>query len=379
MEHSYYVGRSGSGKSSLMLHHAIETIAAGRGLFFLDPHGADITKLLDYIPPRRRPDVIYFDPTHVPIAFNPLDRVTNPDQTAEALLYAFRDIWRFGQASTPVFDEYVLHGFLTLIQVPQTTLLHLRPILTSETYRSEVTAKLTDPYLQSFWGDFDSLTAKERRNEIRSTKNKINAIIADSRLRATLGQAKSAFKMADVLKGKIFLARLPMGELGLQKTRLLGMLLLTQLHVAALSRTRTTPFHVFVDEMHHFQGTALMEMLSGIRKFGVTLHLSHQYIRQLTPDMRDAVVANAGAKHLFRTGKQDGEFFDELVTSPKHSVTLLHELRPFHYREGTEVCTVPPLPKPCCQGTKSITASDRQYARPETAIARELERFYGVL
>lgn len=379
MEHSYYVGRSGSGKSSLMLHHAIDTIAAGRGLFFLDPHGPEITTLLNYIPPKRRPDVIYFDPTHRPISFNPLDRVANPDQTAEALLYAFRDIWRFGQASTPVFDEYVLHGLLSLVQVPRSTLLHLRPLLTSETYRAEVVHRLADPYLRSFWADFDALTAKERRNEIRSTKNKINAIIADSRMRAILGQAKSAFTIADVLKGRIFLARLPQGELGLQKTRLLGLLLLTQLHIGALSRTRTTPFHVFVDEMHHFQGTALMEMLSGIRKFGVSLHLSHQYIRQLTPETRDAVVANTGRKHLFRTSKQDGEFFDELVTLPKHSITLLHELPPFHYREGTEVGVVTRLPKSCCQGVKSITASDRQHARPESSIVRELERLYGVL
>ena len=271
MDHSYYFGRSGSGKSSLMLHHAIDAITAGRGLFFLDPHGPDITKLLDYIPPRRRPDVIYFDPTHKPVSFNPLDRVTNPDQTAEALLYAFRDIWRFGKASTPVFDEYVLHGFLTLLQIPRSTVLHLRPLLTSESYRAEVVPKLTDPYLQSFWHEFEALTPKEKRDEIRSTKNKINSVIADSRLRAILGQGKSAFTMADVLKGKIFLARLPQGELGLQKTRLLGMLLLTQLHVAALSRKGTTPFEVFIDEVHHFQGTALMEMLSGIRKFGVTL------------------------------------------------------------------------------------------------------------
>ena len=83
----------------------IDAITAGRGLFFLDPHGPDITKLLDYIPPRRRGDVIYFDPTHRIVAFNPLDRTANHDQTAEALLYAFRDIWRFGKTSTPVFDE----------------------------------------------------------------------------------------------------------------------------------------------------------------------------------------------------------------------------------------------------------------------------------
>lgn len=362
-----------------MLHHAIDAISANEGVFFLDPHGSDITKLLDYIPPRRRGDVIYFDPTHAPISFNPLDRATNHDQTAEALLYAFRDIWRFGKVSTPVFDEYVLHGLLTLLQIRQSTILHLRPLLTSDAYRAEILPRLSDPYLQSFWRDFDMLSAKERRDEIRSTKNKINSIIADTRLRQILGQAKSAFTMPEVLRGKIFLARLPQGELGLQKTRLLGMLLLTQLHVAALSRKGTAPFHVFVDEMHHFQGTALMEMLSGIRKFGVSLHLSHQYIRQLEPEMRDAIVANTAHKHLFRTSKQDGEFFDELSVLPTHSIVLLHELPPHRYRDGLEVREVPRLPKPPCVGAKSITASDRLYARPQATIDRDLERYLALL
>lgn len=379
MEHSLHVGRSGSGKSSLMLHHAIETIAAGRGLFFLDPHGQDITKLLDYIPPRRRGDVIYFDPTHRAVSFNPLDRAVNPDQSAEALLYALRDIWRFGQASTPVFDEYVLHGLLTLLQMPRSTLLHLRPLLTSERYRAEIVPRLTDPYLQRFWGDFEALSPREQRDETRSTRNKINTIIADSRLRAILGQGRAAFTMAEVLEGRIFLARLPQGELGIQKTRLLGMLLLAQLHVAALSRTGITPFDVFLDEAHHFQGTALAEMLSGIRKFGVALHLSHQYVRQFAPEMRDAVTANCGRKYLFRMAKQDGAFFDELDTLPTHSITLLHELPPFHYRDGTAVRTVPPLPKPPCKGAKTIAASDRVYTRSKVAIEREIARLFAVL
>ncbi|MEM7192824.1 MAG: hypothetical protein AAF405_08200, partial [Pseudomonadota bacterium] len=239
--------------------------------------------------------------------------------------------------------------------------------------------KLVDPYLRSFWDDFEALTPKEKRDEIRSTKNKINTVIADSRLRAILGQGKSAFTMAEVLRGKIFLARLPHGEMGLQKTRLLGILLLTQLHVAALSRKSTAPFDVFIDEAHHFQGTALMEMLSGIRKFGVSLHLSHQYIRQLEPEMRDALTANTAQKYLFRTSKQDGDFFDELDALPTHSITLLHELPRFHYRDGSEVRAVPPLPKPHCKGAKSITASDRVYARPSQAIARELDHYLDLL
>ena len=115
-----------------------------------------------------------------------------------------------------------------------------------------------------------------------------------------------------------------------------------------------------------------MEMLSGIRKFGVTLHLSHQYIRQLEPDVRDAVTANTGRKFLFRTSKQDGDFFDEMDTLPTHSITLLHELPPLKYREGKEVNDVPNLVTPTCLGAKSIAASDRMYAQRVAIANREI-------
>ena len=114
-----------------MLQHAIAAIAAGHGLFLLDPHGEDVDRILDYIPPRRRNQVVLLDPTAHIVAFNPLDRVADIDQSADALLYALRDIWRFSKASTAVFDAYVLHALATLMQVPGTTLLHIGPLLRS--------------------------------------------------------------------------------------------------------------------------------------------------------------------------------------------------------------------------------------------------------
>ena len=130
------------------------------------------------------------------------------------------------------------------------------------------------------------MSPREQRETSRSTLNKIGLLIADPRIRNTLGYPKSAFDLDGVLEGKILIARLPQGRLGLQKTRVLGAILSARLHAAALSRTDATPFHIYLDECHHFGTGTLIEFLSGIRKFGVSLTLSHQYIRQLTQALR---------------------------------------------------------------------------------------------
>ncbi len=376
MGHSYYIGRSGSGKSTLMLTHIIDAIEAGHGVFYLDPHGDDTDTLLNYIPPRRRKDVILFDPSDQIISYNPLDVDADWDQVAESLLYSLRDIWRYS-GSTPTFDEYVLHSLLTLQFADSRTLLGVKSLLTSPSYRKSVLDSVTDKHLLSFWNDYEKLTPKEQRDEIRSTKNKFNTIIADKRLRRTLGQKVSAFSMNDVLEGNILLARLPQGELGINKTRLLGMLMLSQAQAAAMNRTSTEPFHIFIDEAHNFQGMALMEMLSGIRKFDVQLHVAHQYLKQLTLDMRDALMGNCENRYVFRVTRPDAVVLDEDVefdnTTPK-----FFELQKFHYRLGKEVLFAEKLPEP-----KYVDAAHRtreqsrhRFAKSAEQVDWELDRFF---
>ena len=271
MAHSYYLGRSGSGKSTLLMQHAIDAINAGEGLCFVDPHGDAIDTLLQFIPPRRRQDTILFDPTGDVVSLNPLDGIADIDQTADALLYAFRDIWRFNDVSTPTFDEYVLHALLTLLQTKNPTLLGIVPLLTDEAYRARLLSQIDDSFLLAFWGQFDAMSAKERRDEIRSTKNKLNTMTIDRRLRRTLGQPRTAFSMADALTGKLLLIRLPQGQLGINKTRLLGMLMLSQLHIATYTRATREPFSVFIDEAHHFRGMALMDRQDRLGQSGLVI------------------------------------------------------------------------------------------------------------
>ena len=73
----YVLGRTGMGKTTLLLNMILNDIYGNEGVCFIDPHGDAIEILLDYIPSFRLKDVIYFNPADVehPILLNILGEV----------------------------------------------------------------------------------------------------------------------------------------------------------------------------------------------------------------------------------------------------------------------------------------------------------------
>ena len=338
-QHRYILGKTGVGKSTLMLSLMLEDIAAGDGLFYIDPHGQDADRLLEYIPERRRRDVILFDPSDIrqPQPINVLAGVA-PDWRpfiASSVVDTFKSVWGYDGLATPVLDQVLYNSTAALLEAPNATLFGIWRLLTDELYRTTILEHVADPVVRGFWErEFAVLTPRERREMTRSTLNKIGMLMADPRIRATFGQARSAIDLPGVLQGKIMIARLPQGRLGLSKTRVLGSILLARLHAAALAQPPSTRFHIYLDECHHFGTATLIEMLSGIRKFGVSLTLCHQYLDQLPLPLRQAVLGSVGTKIVFRVGLADAETLKHEL--PVNSVmSSVAETPPFQARVST--------------------------------------------
>ena len=144
---------------------------------------------------------------------------------------------------------------------------------------------------------------REQRERSLSTLNKVGQFLNDFRLRNIVGQPRSGFDIDDILANrKVFIANLAQGELGIGKSRLLGALLIVCFHLAALRRRDRTPFHIAVDEFHSFGASTFAEMLSGIRKYGVSLTLANQYVDQLAEPLRAALFGTVGSIVAFRIG-----------------------------------------------------------------------------
>lgn len=324
MAHRYILGMSGSGKSTLMLHHAIEAVHDNHGVLYLDPHGEDSETLMANIPKRRLEETILFDPTHCTIPWNPL-RSTNPPLAATVLSDTIKDAWGYAGMPTPVMDMYLYMTLACLIEKDKP--------LTDALSVLENGATVSDTVLQQFYARFKQMTDKEQRADTASTINKFYTLFADPRLRDIFATPKDKLCLSD-RTSQIIIARLPQGQLGLSKVRLLGSMLLAQLHLACLARPLTTPLHVFVDEVHHFSPTTLAEMLSGLRKFGVSLTVAHQYIDQVPQQLYAALMGNCRDRYLFNLSREDAERLRQ--TFGRNGPLGLDEIPPHRYRKLPE-------------------------------------------
>src|ERR1700719_2245821 len=75
--HIYIIGKTGTGKSTLIETMALQDLEHGNGLALIDPHGDLAEQVAARIPPARQSDTIYFNPSDPaqPYGYNPLRQV----------------------------------------------------------------------------------------------------------------------------------------------------------------------------------------------------------------------------------------------------------------------------------------------------------------
>jgi type IV secretory pathway VirB4 component len=166
--HVYLVGKSGTGKSSLLENLIAQDLEAGQGIAVLDPHGELAERVLELVPKRRINEVVYFNPKDRsnPIPLNLLWNV-KPEKhslVVEGIVTAFKNIW---YDSWGPRLEYILTASLAaLMEAPKTSLLHLLTLLTDASFREKTLRYVTDPLVQSFFEDFNSWNDRLRQEAI---------------------------------------------------------------------------------------------------------------------------------------------------------------------------------------------------------------------
>jgi hypothetical protein len=316
-QHVYMLGKTGTGKSTLLRNLILQDIEAGLGVGLIDPHGDLAEDILDHIPPWRTDHVVYFNPAdrEYPVGLNLLIPTAAPDSrhlVTSGVVAAFKGIWRDSWGPRL---EYLLYATVAALQECQnTSLLGLPRMLADEGYRRWVLKQVTDPVVHRFWtAEFAGYDRRFLAEVIAPVQNKVGQLLMAPPMRAILGQVRSGFDPRFMMdRSRIFIANLSKGQLGEDKANLLGALLVTQFEQAALSRADTptserVPFLLYVDEFQNFSTGSFTSVLSEARKYGLSLTLAHQYLGQLREDVQQAILGNVGTVVSFRTGETDGQ------------------------------------------------------------------------
>ncbi len=340
--HVYVIGKTGTGKSTLLESMAVQDFNNGQGIIFMDPHGSSVENLLNFVPKERTGDTIYLSPNDMkrPIAFNIMEDVGYDKRhlVAGNLLSSFKKIW--GAETWSDRMSHILNNtILALLEYPDTTLLDINRMYANKAFRKRVVDAIKDPQVRSYWvDDFARYPERLVQEATPSIQNKIGQFTSNPVMRNIIGQKKSSIDFRDILdQQKIFLINLSKGQIGSENTALLGILLSTKIYISALSRAdlnradldNSAPCNFFVDEFQSFASETFAEVLSEARKYKLNLVLAHQYVTQMSEVVRDAVIGNVGTTISFRIGPVDAELL-ETVFTPVFKIEDLINLQARH-------------------------------------------------
>ncbi len=378
----YILGKTGMGKSTLLANIVISDIRAGEGVAVIDPHGALVEEILEYIPDERVEDVIYFNATDAerPVPFNPLVS-TGPAYhhlAASGIIAMMKKVW--GDSWGPRLEHVLRYTLLTLLARPGSTLLDVPRLLLDTEWRKRVVAELRNEHLQAFWRkEFGAYAVNFRNEAVAPVLNKVGQFLASPLMRAIVGQQENTFDVRQAMdEGKIFLVNLAKGRIGDDASALLGAMIVSQIWLAALSRQdmpeeRRKDFYLTVDEAHSIATASFTDMLSETRKYRLNLTLAHQYLDQLEPSLRAAILGNVGTLITFRAGAEDAaylarEFYPvftevDFVNLPKYHVylKLLIDGVP---SQGFSAVTLPLYAEKTGNKARVIEASRTRYGQP---------------
>ena len=321
--HLYVIGKTGMGKSTLLENMAVQDIQNGEGMAFIDPHGKTAELLLNYVPQERIKDVLYFAPFDMehPISFNVMEDVGYDKRhlVVSGLMSTFKKIW---QDAWSARMEYILSNtILALLEYPGATLLGVNRMLADKEYRKKVVDNVKDPSVKSFWVDeFAKYTDRFAAEATPAIQNKIGQFTSNPLIRNIVGQPKSSFDIRKIMdEKKILIINLSKGRVGEVNANLLGSMLITKIYLAAMSRADASPselnkmpnFYLYVDEFQSFANESFADILSEARKYKLSLTIAHQYIEQMSEEVRAAVFGNVGTMISFRVGAFDAEVLEK--------------------------------------------------------------------
>ncbi len=322
--HFYVIGQTGTGKTSVFENMVRQDLVNNDGLAIVDPHGGFVDNVLPFVPRQRADDVIYFNPADQarPMGLNLLEADTDDEKELVAMDAMNIMIKLFGnEIFGPRIQDYFRNGCLTLMSHPEGgTLVDIVRLFTDDDFQKERVSYLKNPVVKSFWTDQMAKTgAREKQEIIPYFAAKFGQFITNSMMRNIIGQTKSAFDFIDVMQSrKILLMNLSKGEVGDINSKLLGLVIVSKLQMAALRRQRytkeeRTDFFMYIDEFQNYITDSIESILSEARKYRLSLNMANQYISQLEGEdgkskVKDAVFGNVGTMMCYKLGATDAEY-----------------------------------------------------------------------
>ncbi len=329
--HMAVIGKTGTGKSNLLLNLMRSDVKAKRGFCLIDPHGDLIETLYATIPNSQKKEVVYvnlLDPT-LSIGYNPLKKVSVEKQSlvVSSILETFEnlnDARSWGAKLSHILRNCL---FALLDQPQQTNFSDILRILRDKEYRKECIGHIKNKEVKVFFEhEFKQYSPKF---DFVPIYNKIGGFLSHNAIKRLLVDNQDSLSLRKIMDGdKILLINVSKGAIGGDTARLIGSLFLSSFTSAGLSRVDTKqekrkPFVLYIDEAHVYaNNSSVYSMLEELRKMNVHVCLAFQHLTQLNERLKDSLFANIGSIICFRTSAKDAQYLTQEMHQHLHPFIL---------------------------------------------------------
>lgn len=359
--HCYISGKSGSGKSSLLLSmfYNIQKMSHNKqqySLVLIDAHGDLAEEAISLKLNKNKPDrLVYINPCldsgFTPV-LNPFELKDRSDEavelTAQMLVAVFEEL--LGDAGLTMYMSTVLFPcIVTLLKKEGATLADLQTFMNDEQNGYLVRFALEHNYnpnhIRFFKTAFYDKTYEKTKMAIYT---RINSLL-NTQLFYNAVVGKSTIDLEDAIdKGKVIVVNASKGRLGLQASSAFGRFVIASLQSIAIRRAskekndRKSCF-VFIDECQNFLTKSISIILTEARKYGLHLILSNQSVSDLGEN-KDNVLNNTDVKLIGRNGnkslailaKETGVPVAKLSDLPKYSFyAKVGDIKPFIFETSS--------------------------------------------
>ncbi len=345
MKHTFILGQTGTGKSTLMESMIIQDIRSGHGLAVIDPHGDLVESILGKIPKERTKDTIYFDMLdwEYPIGLNLLEwkTVEERDMIIDDLYFTMDRLYDMKLTGGPVFETH-FRNMLKLLMGDQhheyfiPTMLEFSLCYQNKRFRSWLKKRICDPQVVDFVNEAEAIEGDFSLQNISFyITSKLNRFIQDGTIKRIIGQERTSLDFESIMNtGKILLVKMGKGRLGPVVSSLLTNQLVSKFKLATMKRgempvNKRRDFFLYVDEAHNLPVENFMDLLSEARKYRTGLIMATQYMSQLTSkdpsqDLLSAILGNVGTLVLFRMGQLDAHQLAPILQPRFSSLDLVN-------------------------------------------------------
>lgn len=378
--HTWLIGKSGTGKSTLINNLVAHDAFHGEGFAVIDPHGDLIDDIVKTLPKSRTNDIILFDPSD-PNHVVPLNLLENNDPkrrslVASSLVAALQRIFAFDSQNAPRLTDILNNSVLALMEHPEATLVDIRRMLVDKQFRSTVVSSVTNEHVRSYWLDeVANWTPRYESEALPAVLNKLGHFTRTEEVQRIISQPRGSLNLRQVMdEQKILLVKLPQGILGNPAATFLASLMVAGIQQAVMTRADIDKdarhrFYLYADEYLTYANESFGVILSQARKYGLYLTAAQQFLPPDQKELMAAMFGNVSTILSFQLAFDDAEVMANQLGSPLEPADFI-SLPKYHAVTRIAIDGVPSrpftlktLPPPSPSAKTALEAAVRKQSR----------------